>query len=69
MVPGLRLTGSCCEADSLRCLLGGGTSCASTLALLADFSTTALQISYDLWRLTDPVAVLVLLMLTGQGLA
>ena len=40
---------------SFFCLAGGGTSCASTRALLADFSTTALQISYDRCRFTLPM--------------
>ena len=42
-------------AATFFCLAGGATSCASTRALLADFSTTALQISYERCKLTDPV--------------
>ena len=40
---------------SFFCLAGGTTSWASTLALLADFSTTALQISYERCKLTLPI--------------
>ena len=50
VAPGGSDTGSLvCEstsvADIFLCLAGGGTSWASTLALLTDFSTTARQIS------------------------
>ena len=37
------------------CLAGGTTSWASTRALFADFSTTALQISYERCKLTLPI--------------
>ena len=37
------------------CLAGGKTSCDSTRALLADFSTSALQISKERCRLTEPI--------------
>ena len=37
------------------CLAGGTTSWASTRALFADFSTTALQISYERCRFTFPI--------------
>ena len=43
------------------CLAGGTTSWASTRALFADFSTTALQISYDRCKLTLPIGGLFLL--------
>ena len=37
------------------CLAGGTTSWASTRALFADFSTTALQISYERCKFTLPI--------------
>ena len=49
------ITGTVPLVATFFCLAGGTTSWASTRALLADFSTTALQISYERCKLTLPI--------------